>query len=72
MRGPAGTPRAPRWLARLALLVAAAAAVVPLVAVGLRDGVVAILVGVAGLALAVAAGWWFLTHRGCCVGWRPP
>jgi diacylglycerol kinase family enzyme len=64
MSGPAGTPRASRWLARLAFLVAVAAAVVPLVAVGLREGLAAILVAVAGLALAVAAGWSFLTHRG--------
>jgi diacylglycerol kinase family enzyme len=52
-----------RWLARLALTSAAAAATVPLVAAGLTSVVLAGLL-LAALAVALAAGWWFLSHRG--------
>jgi diacylglycerol kinase family enzyme len=58
---PAGSRR---WLARLALLAAVAAVVVPLVLAGIPAGIGLLLLGVAGVAVALAAGWWFLTHRG--------
>jgi diacylglycerol kinase family enzyme len=62
-----GTPvpvtRGQRWLARLALAAALAAAVVLLVAGGLKS-VTALLLGFAGLAIVCAAAWWFLAHRG--------
>ncbi len=53
-----------RWLARLALLLAAAATLLPLVAAGLRGALGLVLVGVAGLVVTAAGLWWFLTHRG--------
>jgi diacylglycerol kinase family enzyme len=65
--GAPGTPipvtRGQRWLARLAFAAALAAAVVLLLAGGLKS-VTALLVGFAGLAIVCAAAWWFLTHRG--------
>jgi len=62
-RAGEASPRS-RWLARLALLLAVVAAVLPLAAAGLRGAVGLVLVGGAAL-VAVAAGlWWFLTHRG--------
>ena len=66
MTGPPAerTTPAQRWLARLAFLVAACAVVLPLAAAGPRASVAMILVGIAGAALTLAAGWWFLTHRG--------
>jgi diacylglycerol kinase family enzyme len=66
----AGAPprRAPaasrRWFARLALLAAVAAIVVPLVLAGVLAGIGLLLIGVAAVGVALAAGWWFLTHRG--------
>ena len=45
---------AQRWLARLALVAAAAAVLVPLLAIGFR----------ASLALTLAGVWWALTNRG--------
>jgi diacylglycerol kinase family enzyme len=55
---------AAHWWARLALLAAVAAVAVPLVSAGIRGGVAIVLLGLAGAAVALAAGWWFLTHRG--------
>jgi diacylglycerol kinase family enzyme len=49
--------------ARLALLALLAAVLVPLVTAGLRS-VLWALVGLAGLALAVAGVWWALAHTG--------
>src|SRR5215211_4218336 len=60
---PARTTLAQRWLARLAFLAAAAAVVVLLAAAGVRGSLGLILVGAAGLAVGLAAVWWFLTHR---------
>ena len=63
---PGGRPaatRGQRWLARLAFA-AAAAAVVGLVLAGALRSVTALLAGLAGLAIACAAAWWFLAHRG--------
>ena len=63
---PATGPAAPRqrWLARLAFAAAFAAAVVLLVAAGLRGSIALLVVATVGLALALAAAWWFLTRRG--------
>ncbi len=60
---PPATARS-RWLARLALVLAAMAAVVPLAAAGLRGSLGLALVGVVAVAVGLAAAWWFLTHRG--------
>ena len=61
---PSGTVTAgQRWLARLVFAAALAALIVALVFAGLRS-VVLVLVGLAGLAVALAALWWFLTSRG--------
>ena len=60
---PAPVTQRQRWLARLAFAAALAAAVVLLLAGGLKS-LTALLVGVAGLAIVCAAAWWFLTHRG--------
>ncbi|GAA4473823.1 diacylglycerol/lipid kinase family protein [Phytohabitans houttuyneae] len=54
----------PNWLARLAIVLALAAAVFPLAAAGLRGSLLLILVGFAGVAVALAAAWWFLARRG--------
>ncbi len=51
-----------RWLARLAYLLALAAAVVLVVAGVGEPGTLAI--GIAGLGLTFAAVWWFLSQRG--------
>ena len=55
--------RGQRWLARLAFA-AAIAAVVVLVLFGGLKSIAALLLGFAGLAIACAAAWWFLAHRG--------
>src|SRR5215218_8997831 len=55
---------AQRWLARLALVAAAAAVLVPLLAVGFRASVAVTVTGVVGLVLAAAGVWWVLTNRG--------
>jgi diacylglycerol kinase family enzyme len=55
---------AQRWLARLALVAAAAAVLVPPLVAGLRQSVALVLVGLAGLALTLAGAWWALAHKG--------
>ncbi len=55
--------RGRRWLARLAFAAAASAVLVLLLAGALRS-ITALILGFAGLALACAAAWWFLAHRG--------
>jgi len=55
---------AQRWLARLALVAAAAAVLVPLLAIGFRASLAVAITGVLGLALAAAGVWWALTNRG--------
>ncbi|MFC5957171.1 diacylglycerol/lipid kinase family protein [Streptomyces pratens] len=55
--------RAQRWAARVALVAAALAVVVPLLYGGLQ-GLVLLLCGAVGLALSAAALWWTLTLRG--------
>jgi len=59
-----GTSPAQRWLARLALLAAGAAVVVPLAAAGLRGSIALIVTGTVGVTVGFAGVWWFLTHRG--------
>jgi diacylglycerol kinase family enzyme len=64
-RVTAGTRRSRSvWLARLALVAAAAAVGVLLVAAGVRSGIALLLVGAAGAVVTLAAGWWFLSRRG--------
>jgi diacylglycerol kinase family enzyme len=53
-----------RWLARLALVAAAAAVLMAPVVAGLRQSLALVLVGLAGLALTLAGVWWALTNRG--------
>jgi diacylglycerol kinase family enzyme len=53
-----------RWLARLALVAAAAAVLVPPVVAGLRQSLALVLVGLVGLALTLAGAWWALTNKG--------
>ena len=55
-----------RWLARLSFLLAAAAVAVVLVT-GVLVGVVLVVIALAGMAVALAGAWWFLSHRGL---WR--
>jgi diacylglycerol kinase family enzyme len=59
---------AQRWLARLALLAAAAAVLVPLLVAGLRQSVALVLVGLLGMGLTAAGVWWALTHKGLLRG----
>jgi diacylglycerol kinase family enzyme len=64
-RGSAGRrDRRQRWLARLALVTAAAAVLMPPLVAGFRQSVALVLVGLAGLALTAAAVWWALAHKG--------
>jgi diacylglycerol kinase family enzyme len=67
-QAPGRATVAQRWLARLALVAAAAAVLVPLAAIGLRASVALVLVGVAGLGLTAAGIWWALTHKGLLRG----
>ena len=55
---------AQRWLARLALVAAAAAVLVAPVVAGFGQGLALVLVGLVGLALTAAGVWWALTHKG--------
>jgi diacylglycerol kinase family enzyme len=61
---PGRATLAQRWLARLALVAAAAAVLVPLAAIGLRASLAVTITGVVGLALTAAGLWWALTHKG--------
>ncbi|HET6877321.1 MAG TPA: diacylglycerol kinase family protein [Jatrophihabitans sp.] len=62
MARPAGSPRAAKWLSRLALLCAAAVAAVVLAGGLLALG--ALLWALLCLAAALAGGWWYLSRRG--------
>jgi diacylglycerol kinase family enzyme len=55
---------AQRWLARLALVAAAAAVLVAPVVAGFRQSLALVLVGLVGLALTMAGVWWALTNKG--------
>ena len=59
---PPAVTTAERWLARLSF-VAAGGSVVALLAGG-RGSLVVLVVGVLGLAVALAGVWWFLSNRG--------
>jgi diacylglycerol kinase family enzyme len=61
---PGGTTFIQRWLARLALVAAAAALVVPPLSAGVRQSLALTLTGVAGLILTAVALWWALAHKG--------
>jgi diacylglycerol kinase family enzyme len=65
---PGGVTVAQRWLARLALVAAAAAVLVPPSVAGFRQSVALVLVGLTGLALTLAGMWWALTHKGLVRG----
>jgi diacylglycerol kinase family enzyme len=64
VKAPAGATIAQRWLARLALVAAAAAVLVAPLAAGPRQSLALVRVGWAGLALTAAGVWWALAHRG--------
>jgi hypothetical protein len=64
VQAPGGATVAQRWLARLALVAAAAAVLVAPVVAGFRQSLALVLVGLIGLALTLAAVWWALTHKG--------
>jgi diacylglycerol kinase family enzyme len=55
---------AQRWLARLGLVAAAAAVLVPLAAIGFKASLAVAVTGVVGLAVTAAGIWWALTHKG--------
>jgi diacylglycerol kinase family enzyme len=59
---------AQRWLARLALVAAAAAVLVAPLVAGLRQSIALVLVGLAGLTLTLAGVWWALTNKGLVRG----
>jgi diacylglycerol kinase family enzyme len=63
-QAPGRASVAQRWLARLALVAAAAAVLMPLVAIGLRASLAVTVTGVVGLAVAAAGLWWALTNKG--------
>src|SRR5688572_4097383 len=65
---PGGATVAQRWLARLALVAAAAAVLVAPVVAGLRQSLALVLVGLVGLALTLAGAWWALTNKGLVRG----
>jgi diacylglycerol kinase family enzyme len=64
VKAPGDATVTQRWLARLALVAAAAAVLVPPLVAGLRQSLGLVLVGLAGLALTAAAVWWALTNKG--------
>jgi len=64
VEAPGGATVAQRWLARLALVAAAAAVLVAPVAAGLRQSIALVLVGLVGLFLTLAGVWWALTNKG--------
>ena len=64
VQAPGGATVAQRWLARLALVAAAAAVLVPPLVAGFRQSIALVLVGLIGLALTAAGVWWALTNRG--------
>jgi len=65
---PGRVTAAQRWLARLALVAAAAAVLLPLLVAGFRQSVAVVLVGVVGMGLTVAGVWWALTQKGLVRG----
>jgi diacylglycerol kinase family enzyme len=55
---------AQRWLARGAIVAAAASIVVPLLAIGFQASLATVVIGVVGMGLIGASVWWALTHKG--------
>jgi diacylglycerol kinase family enzyme len=68
VQAPGGATVTQRWLARLALVAAAAAVLVPPLVAGLRQSLALVLVGLTGLALTAAGVWWALAHKGVVRG----
>jgi diacylglycerol kinase family enzyme len=68
VEAPGGATVTQRWMARLALVAAAAAVLVPALVAGFRQSVALVLVGLAGLALTAAGVWWALAHKGLVRG----
>jgi diacylglycerol kinase family enzyme len=66
--GPGGVTVVQRWLARLAVVAAAAAVLVAPVVAGVRQSLALVLVGLVGLALTLAGAWWALTNKGLVRG----
>jgi hypothetical protein len=66
---PGRATMAQRWLARLSLVAAAAAVLVPLLAIGLRASLAVAITGVVGLAVTLAGVWWAVTNRGLVACW---
>src|SRR4029450_4179334 len=64
MDAPGGGTATQRWLARLALVAAAAAALVPPLVAGFRQSLALVLGGLAGRGLTAGAVWWALAHKG--------
>ena len=56
--------RRARWMARLALLTAAAPVILLVAVAGVRASLALLLIGAAGSAAMLAGAWWFLSHRG--------
>ena len=67
-QAPGRATLAQRWLARLALVAAAGAVLVPLAAIGFRASVALVGAGLVGMGLAAAGVWWALTHKGLVRG----
>ena len=63
-QSPGRATVAQRWLARLSLGAAAAAVLVPVLAIGFGAALGVAITGVVGLALTAAGVWWALTNRG--------
>jgi diacylglycerol kinase family enzyme len=55
---------AQRWLARGAIVAAAASVLVPLLAIGFQASLAIIIVGLVGMGVIGASVWWALTHKG--------
>jgi diacylglycerol kinase family enzyme len=68
VEAPERATAAQRWLARLAMVAAAAAVLVAPLVAGFGQSVALLLVGLAGLALTLAGAWWALTHKGLVRG----
>ena len=67
-QAPGRATVAQRWLARLALVAAAAAVLVAPGGDGFSASLALVLVGLVGLALTAAGVWWALTHKGLVRG----
>ena len=57
-------PGAARWWARAAALCVLVAIVLPIAEAGVGGAVLLVVVGIAGVAITIAAIYWFLSRRG--------